>query len=49
MNEYLQLILNGLFTGLGASLGAYLATRLFIKHIEMLEKRIKNNEEAKAE
>lgn len=47
MNEYLQLVLNGLFTGLGASIGAYLAARVFIHHLEVLEKRLKNNGEEK--
>jgi hypothetical protein len=47
MNEYLQLLVNGLFTGLGSALGTYLAARLFIQHIERLEKRIKNTEEGK--
>lgn len=47
MNEYLQLLLNGMFTGLGASLGAYVAARVFIHHLEVLEKHIKNTEEAK--
>ena len=47
MNEYVQLVVNGMFTGLGASLGAYFATRLFIHHLEMLEKRLKSVEETK--
>jgi len=47
MNQYLELLINGLFTGLGSALGAYLAARIFIRHIEMLEKHLKNNEETK--
>jgi hypothetical protein len=49
VNQYLELLINGLFTGLGSALGAYLAARIFIRHIEMLEKHLKNTDEAKSE
>jgi hypothetical protein len=45
VNEYLQLIVNGLCSGLGASVGTYFATRVFIRQIESVEKRLKNGSE----
>jgi len=34
------LSINGLFTGLGAAVGTYFGTRLFIKSLEKLENKI---------
>jgi len=45
MNEYLQLIVNGLCSGLGCSIGTYFAARIFIRQIESVEKRLKNGGE----
>lgn len=47
MNEYLQLIINGLCTGVGGSIGSYLTLRLFIKHFERIEHKLKNGEKEK--
>lgn len=34
MNEYLSIIINAFCVGIGASLGNYLTTRLFIKKLD---------------
>lgn len=47
VNEYLQLIINGLCTGVGGSIGSYLTLRLFIKHFEQIEHKLKNGEAKK--
>jgi len=33
-----DLLINGVFTGVGASIGSYIAQRAFIKNIEKIEK-----------
>jgi hypothetical protein len=42
LNQYLELIVNGICTGLGAAIGTYLAARVFIHHFEMIEKKLKS-------
>lgn len=38
VDTYLTLIVTAFCTGIGASLGAFLTNRVFIKHIEKIEK-----------
>jgi hypothetical protein len=41
VDVYMLIILNGIFTGLGVSIGAYFANNHLIKKVEKLHKRIK--------
>jgi uncharacterized protein YneF (UPF0154 family) len=44
MEDYITIIVTGLCTGLGSSIGNYLATRYLLKHLDKvsLEKMIEN-------
>lgn len=35
-------MVNGLFVGMGGSIGVWLITRHFLRHIENLEKKLRN-------
>jgi hypothetical protein len=40
MPTYIEIAINGLFTGLGAAVGTYLATKYVITHTNKLHRRI---------
>ncbi len=37
-------MVTGLFVGIGSALGTWLVTRHFIRHLEMLESKLKNGD-----
>jgi hypothetical protein len=39
---FTDLFINALVTGLGTGIGSYIATKYAIKHIEVVEEKIKN-------
>jgi hypothetical protein len=41
-NALINTMLTGLFVGIGSSLGTWLVTRHFIRHLETLETKLKN-------
>jgi uncharacterized protein YneF (UPF0154 family) len=40
-NLYIAMAISGIFTGAGVAIGTYISNRYVIKHIEMIEKKIK--------
>lgn len=42
IDSYLQLVINGFCSGVGGSIGTYFTLRLFIKHLEKIESRVRN-------
>ena len=42
MNEYIQITINALFTGIGVAIGTYYANTYIIKRINKFEKKIKD-------
>lgn len=41
MNEYIQIAVNGIFVGLGASIGTYIGNKHINKKLENLHKKAK--------
>lgn len=42
MNEYVAIVINAFCVGIGASLGNYFTTRLFIKRLDGRKEKVKN-------
>ena len=45
MNQYVTLVVNGVCNGMGTGIGAYLATRYALKHVEVVEAKVKEHTE----
>jgi len=49
MNEYLQIMINAMFNGMGIALGVYLSNRTIIESLKKMEERLKKNKKRRLE
>jgi len=43
MPDFVELVVNAVFTGLGTVIGVFLGTRLFVSKLEVLISKLKRN------
>jgi len=49
LNEYLQIMINAMFNGMGIALGVYLSNRTIIESLKKMEERLKKNKKRRLE